>query len=305
MIMYNFIGKGGVGKTTSASMVASKLSKKGRTLLVSLDPAHNLGDVLGVDLDSTPRQVAPNLWASEPDVDEIIRSYTKKISEELKSHYKYLKVFNLERLFDIVENTPGVEEQALFEEVVKLKSMEEFDYIVIDHAPTGIALRVLLLPEIMLTWTKYLYDLRKEILKRRKIVENVDIQGDPVLKMLEDEIKKLGDMRYFIKGSHNKILLVVNAEEMPVMEALRIRNTLRKFDISVCGVIVNKLILENTTDPTLSSIKENQSFWLKKIQEEFQDINIIKIPYLPRPPKGLDTLKELASRVLGEDVCKS
>ena len=66
-------GKGGVGKTSSSSAIAIALSDSGlRTLLVSTDPAHSLGDALDVNLRSglvVPITTESNLWALEIDVD--------------------------------------------------------------------------------------------------------------------------------------------------------------------------------------------------------------------------------------------
>ena len=60
-----FGGKGGVGKTTSSTATAVALADAGlKVLLVSSDPAHSTSDSLGVDLGSTPTEVAdvPGLW---------------------------------------------------------------------------------------------------------------------------------------------------------------------------------------------------------------------------------------------------
>ena len=58
----------GVGKTTLAAALAIRSADRGaRTLLVSTDPAHSTGDVLGRDLGSAPSRVAPQLDALEID----------------------------------------------------------------------------------------------------------------------------------------------------------------------------------------------------------------------------------------------
>ena len=74
-------GKGGVGKTSSSSAIAIALSDSGlRTLLVSTDPAHSLGDALDVNLRSglvVPITTESNLWALEIDVDAGITPFIK------------------------------------------------------------------------------------------------------------------------------------------------------------------------------------------------------------------------------------
>ncbi|WP_367883772.1 ArsA family ATPase [Thermococcus peptonophilus] len=97
-----FIGKGGVGKTTSSAAAAVALADRGgyKTLIVSLDPAHNLGDVLMEKLSDKPKKIAENLYASELDMEKLIKSYLKHLEENLKHMYRYLTVINLEKYFE-------------------------------------------------------------------------------------------------------------------------------------------------------------------------------------------------------------
>jgi arsenite-transporting ATPase len=72
-------GKGGVGKTSSSSAIAIALSDSGlRTLIVSTDPAHSLGDALDVNLRSgtvVPITTESNLWALEIDVEAALKDF--------------------------------------------------------------------------------------------------------------------------------------------------------------------------------------------------------------------------------------
>jgi arsenite-transporting ATPase len=63
-------GKGGVGKTTTAASLAVVLAERGReVVVVSVDPAHSLGDALGMELGGEPTAVpgVPRLHALEVD----------------------------------------------------------------------------------------------------------------------------------------------------------------------------------------------------------------------------------------------
>ena len=57
---------GGVGKTTSSSAIAIKLADSGfKTLIVSTDPAHSLGDAFDIKLPKgklTSLSTDTNLW---------------------------------------------------------------------------------------------------------------------------------------------------------------------------------------------------------------------------------------------------
>ncbi len=295
MIIYSFIGKGGVGKTSSAAAVATRLAKSGKVLVISLDPAHNLGDVLDVELDSKPKEVAHNLYAAEPDVENEIKSFAKRLAEDLKSHYKYLKVFGLDKVLNTIEFVPGVEEQTLLELLDKYIHMD-FDFLVVDHAPTGLALRVILMPYIMRTWLDKLVELRSEIVKRRKILAKMagkNEMEDPVLKMLEEERSRMTELENIMKNNH-KVGLVVNPEELPVLEAERAMSSLTKFGIPVEFMIVNKVA------PPGSELAEIQKPWLEYIDEKFANLKRFKVPLLIPPPKGVERLRELAEKYIGD-----
>ncbi len=300
--VFHFLGKGGVGKTTSSALQAILLSKKGKTLLVSLDPAHNLSDVLGIEIGEEPKEVSENLYAMEPNIAKLMESYTKEVVSEIESHYKYLKVLNLDKLLKIIEYTPGVEEQVILEEIAKLMNLE-YDYIVIDHAPTGLSVRVLLLPQVLLTWLEQLRELRLQILKRREILGQRTAE-DKVLELLNSEIDKYKEIDSILKDPNKSaVIIVLNPEEMPCLEASRIKDVLTNFNLPLCGVIVNKTIEGNPVDETLINMKREQAKWLEFIEKEFKGLKIIKIPYIAPPPRGLDNLEELAKGRLGEPLC--
>ncbi len=67
------VGKGGVGKTTIAASLAVKMADEGKnTLIISIDPAHNLGDVFGMKLSDRKKEVIEKLYALEVDVEKLI-----------------------------------------------------------------------------------------------------------------------------------------------------------------------------------------------------------------------------------------
>src|SRR5437773_12080254 len=80
-----YTGKGGVGKTSVAAATALRASKLGhKTLVMSTDPAHSLGDSLDIELSGAPLEVAPNLFAQELDVFREIDVHWGKLQEWLR-----------------------------------------------------------------------------------------------------------------------------------------------------------------------------------------------------------------------------
>ena len=253
------IGKGGVGKTTCSSALAVGLAERGyKTLLVSIDPAHNLGDVLKIDVGRRMKKVKENLYAVEIDIDEAVGKYLKELEESLKSLYRYLTVINLEKYLEIMRYTPGVEEHAILEAIKDILSKRgEFDKIVFDTPPTGLTVRILALPKTSLIWLEKLIELRKKILDRRLSIERVQGKitfkvGDREIKLpsREEEDRVIQELRRYksetervyktFTDERTAVIGVVNPDELSLIEMERTMEALKKMGIPIRLVIVNK-----------------------------------------------------------------
>ena len=150
-IKFIFVGgKGGVGKTTTSSSIAIELAKhRGKTLLISTDPAHNLSDAFKQKFTSEPSAVngIPNLMALEVD---------PKKSSGLKTMFKdfdengtlaeFTKDFGF--LQEMLSQTPGIDEVVVFGDMMKMAKSMEVDVVVFDTAPTGHTLKLLGFPQV-------------------------------------------------------------------------------------------------------------------------------------------------------------
>jgi len=102
------IGKGGTGKTTVSAAMARALSSRGsRTLVVSLDPAHNLGDVLGSSLAAEPKKVKKGLSAIEVDLDSQVQAYVRKKLSQMRPIYGPRQILNADHFLGAREQSPG------------------------------------------------------------------------------------------------------------------------------------------------------------------------------------------------------
>jgi len=151
-----FTGKGGVGKTSVACATALTLAKTGKkVLLVSTDPASNVGQVFGVTVGNTvtPLQGAPGLSALEIDPEQAAEAYRERIIAPVRG------VLPEAELVGIAESLSGscTTEIASFDEFTSLladdSSYGDYDHIVFDTAPTGHTIRLLQLPG---SWTDFL-----------------------------------------------------------------------------------------------------------------------------------------------------
>ncbi len=133
-----FTGKGGVGKSTMAAAAAWQLSQKSRVLIISLDPAHNLGDIFGVDLKDKKSCYTNTLYLKEIDLQKLSKEYLQREINVLSSTYKYLQTLNLDNYFSVLKYSPGIEEYALLTSIERTINNEtDFDYIIFDTPPRG------------------------------------------------------------------------------------------------------------------------------------------------------------------------
>ena len=153
-----FTGKGGVGKTSLACAVAISLADAGkRVLLVSTDPASNLDEVLGVQLNQKPTAVpsVPRLLGLNIDPESAAKDYRERMVEP------YRGILPDAALTSMEEQLSGscTVEIAAFDEFAKLlgdrQATQEFDHVIFDTAPTGHTLRLLTLPS---AWSGFLAD---------------------------------------------------------------------------------------------------------------------------------------------------
>ena len=151
-----FTGKGGVGKTSTASAVAVGLADAGRrVLLVSTDPASNLGEVLGVSLSGSPTPVPDVAGLDALDIDPLAAAAAYR--ERVVGPYR--GVLPESAVASVEEQLSGActVEIAAFDEFTALLADPDttaaYDHVIFDTAPTGHTLRLLSLPA---AWSEFI-----------------------------------------------------------------------------------------------------------------------------------------------------
>lgn len=238
------LGKGGVGKTTCALALARALSRTAPVTAVSLDPAHNLGDLAGVPLGRAPRTLMPGLDACEPDLDALCRERADTAVDLVRAGYRHLDALSLGGLADLVQHAPGLEEQSALDALGAIvRERAEGDVLVVDMPPTGLSVRMLALPALSLTWIETLTGLRRRILERRASIAHVkgrsEEDRDPVLERLGAEHDDLLLLRDLIAGRAAHVL-VVNPDPLSIAEGGRLRAVLRRLGTDASRLVINR-----------------------------------------------------------------
>ncbi|MBW1857732.1 MAG: ArsA family ATPase [Deltaproteobacteria bacterium] len=280
-----FMGKGGVGKSTAAALNSLFLAQKGfQILIVSLDPAHNQSDIFETSLSDKPTKIADNLMGIEIDQDYWIRRYLKDVQNQIKRTYSYLTSFNLEKYFEVIKYSPGLEEYALI--LVFKDIMQKFghlDFLMFDMPPTALGLRFFTLPTLSLIWIEQLVALRQEIIKKRDLITKVklikkEVETDKILNKINEMKKDYQNLKDIFEDSNQTLInIVLNPDKLSLAESTRIVEALHDINITCSQIINNKMQLHSSCDD---------------INTTFSDIPLCQCPYSETPLIGLPNLEQ-------------
>src|SRR5215470_2275845 len=191
-------GKGGVGKTSISAATALRCSEMGlRTIVISTDTAHSLGDSLDVEIGPEPVELRQNLWAQEVDARYSMDKYWG-------SFQKYMvALFTQRGVKDIVAEEvtilPGLEEGAHLLWINRYVNEGNFDVLVVDAAPTAETLRLLSLPDVTRWWFERILTLTRgaaKILRPfAKPIMGAELPKQDTFANVEDLFKTLDHVR--------------------------------------------------------------------------------------------------------------
>lgn len=276
-----FTGKGGVGKTSIACATAIELAESGkRILLVSTDPASNVGQVFGVKIGNniTAIPAVPNLSALEIDPQAAAQLYRDRIVGPVRG-----------KLPDAV--VKGVEEQlsgactteiAAFDEFTALlvdgSLTADYDHVIFDTAPTGHTIRLLQLPG---AWSGFLEEGKGDASclgplaglekQRTQYKEAVDALANP---------------------ERTRLILVARAQESTLREAARTHDELANIGLSKQHLVINGVLpkSEAAQDPLAQAIYAREQKVLAAIPEILKALPTDVIELKPFNLVGLDAL---------------
>jgi arsenite-transporting ATPase len=236
-----FGGKGGVGKSTCAAAAALHLAAAKRVLLLSTDPAHSLGDVLGASFDNRPRRApgAPaGLFVREIDasaeMDRFRRKYVDAVDEAF-ARIARTAGGDQAAFRDLIDLAPpGIDEVIAIADVAEAVTEGKggYDIIVTDTAPTGHALRLLQTPAVLREWTQALMAI---LLKYREIVGAGTLAA--LLVQLSKRLRGLQDI--LRDPTQARFIIVTRAAALPMAESADLIAALHALGIAVGAVVVN------------------------------------------------------------------
>jgi arsenite-transporting ATPase len=310
-VSYHFFGgKGGVGKTTCAGAAALARAERGhRVLLVSTDPAHSLGDLLGRRLGPAARAVPTrrgSLHAAELDADAALARFVRARRPQLArivSRGTYLDDDDIERLLRLA--LPGVDELIGLLELTRLARIRAYEEVVVDTAPTGHTLRLLGMPDTLLRIAEVLDDMQA---KHRFLTESLGGRYRPdAADALVDEIagdgRRLGGLLRDPERCAFSWILV--PEALALEEARDALAALGANGLAVGEVIVNRVTPapRGRCVPCSARVCAEHEV-IRAARAAFPDHALRLLPALAREPRGPGALRALG-RVLVAGIVRA
>jgi arsenite-transporting ATPase len=296
-----FTGKGGTGKTTLAAATALRSAALGyKTLVLSTDPAHSLGDSLARPLGPEPQEVAPNLFAQELDIYYSMQKHWGHIRQLLLTVYGWQGVKRV--LAEELSALPGMEEASAFLWLEQYYREQAFDAVVIDSAPTGETLTFLTLPQVMEWWLQRTMPLQKAWVRSFGSAVRM-FTGVPLDKGYE-EMESLFDklsviQQVFTNPEVTSMRLVLNPERMVIQEARRAYTALQLYGYHTDAVLVNRIFPQEAGKGFLAGYLNAQQGYLQEIEESFAPLPILRAPHLGQEVFGMERLERVAGALYG------
>ena len=306
-----FSGKGGVGKTSVAAATGAHLAERGyRTLVMSVDPAHSLGD--SFDLEnflfhghtSEPVPMRERLSIQEVNINHEMKRHWTAISAYISSVLRTTGLSGVEA--DEMAIFPGMEELSAMMYVNQYRRSKEFDVVVLDCAPTAESLRFISLPSTLDWYMKHVFGFQRSMLKAVRPLMNrvapVELPPDSYFSNVQDLFSKIEGIDTVLEDPQTtSVRLVTNAEKMVLRETQRAFVYFTLHGLTVDGIVVNRLLPAHVQDPFFQNWQQSQRQTLGEIVSYFSPVPVSEIPMFPREVIGYDRLLTMAQALYGEN----
>ena len=312
-----FGGKGGVGKTTVSAATALALANEDRrVLLVSTDPAHNLGHLFNREIGPRPVRLAPDLDGLELDPEATVQEHMSEVSGALHSLMPVQMHGEIDKHIALSKDAPGMQEAAILEKMAEIveQGRKDYEHVIFDTAPSGHTARLMALPEMMTAWTEGLIQRRERADRFAEFVRGLgsdsalaeDIVGEknPAAEK-ESRIRGVLNRRR-LKFVHlrdaladpeqTSFVIVLVAERLPVLETIELRDQLRKAGLAIDCLVVNKRLPAGAGE-FLEERRAQQEIHLQALGKALPEIPCKHLDLVAKDIAGVASLKEFSKNL--------
>lgn len=304
-------GKGGVGKTVIASTIALARAEAGqRVLVVSTDPAHNLGHLWERPVGDQITALGPEgLYGLEIDPERATAEHLAQVGERLQRLVPDHLRTEVAKHLRLAKNAPGAFEAAILERiaVTVTEQLARFDLIVFDTAPSGHTTRLVHLPETMSAWTQGMLDRHSRAQRFTDAIRSLDeedpgygvIAGDEgsrgardaeirqVLLARQERFTRLRDL--LRDREQTAFVAVLLGERLPALETVELAEQLRESGLAVSALVVNRRSPANAGE-LLAQRRVQEAEHIGYVTDHLPDLPLAEVPLLGEDitaPQGL------------------
>lgn len=326
-------GKGGVGKTAVASATALAQARAGRrVLVVSTDPAHNLGHLWERPVGDRITPLARNL--DDPgtgrldgiEVDPVATTdaHLAAVGATIRRLMPEHLAAEVDKHMELARDSPGTHESAVLERVAELVAtgLDDYDLIVFDTAPSGHTARLMVLPEIMSAWTEGLLRRRGKAEKfgaalrgledRDAASESIVGTGRPrdpreerdleirrILLRRRERFEALREV--LVDAERCSFVIVLAAERLPVLETVELHEQLVRAGVHVGALVINKRSPADAGD-FLAERRALEEVHVATLRGALPDVPLLQVPLLPGDVVGQEALERFGDALAQADL---
>ncbi len=299
-----FSGKGGVGKTSLAAATGVKLAELNyRTLVMSIDPAHSLGDSFDLETElfhahtSDPLPITDKLSIFELNIQKEIKRHWQEISSYVSSVLRTTGISGVEA--EELAILPGMEELSAMMYINQYRREQSYDVIVLDAAPTAESMRFISMPTTLDWYMKHIFPFQRNLLKAVRPIANrvapFELPTDSYFVNIRNLFEKLEGVDEIMEDPNiTSVRLVTNPEKMVLRETQRAFVYFSLHGLTVDTVVVNRVLPPDVRDAWFSEWHASQENVLREIEEYFAPVPVKRVPLFAREVLGKQRLRELA-----------
>jgi arsenite/tail-anchored protein-transporting ATPase len=243
-------GKGGVGKTTVAAAIGWSMAEQHpeQTIrVISIDPAHSLGDALGFGLDHEPTAITANLSAQEIEAERMLDQFrhdylwelADMMSGESSTAEMTMQIAYAPEAWRriVAQALPGIDEMLALIKIVELLESRSQDLIILDTAPTGHLLRFLEMPTALGDWLAWIF---KIWIKHQDILGRTELMGR--LRTLRQRVMQA--QKHLKDPQHTEFIGVIQSQSAIIAEMQRLTTALTELGVTQRYIVNNRFEAE-------------------------------------------------------------
>ncbi len=298
-----FTGKGGVGKSSVAAAHALKSADLGnKTLLVSTDMAHNLGDIFERKLGREIVSISDKLDLYEIDPQYVMENDFPEIIKYIGSFLGDAGNFRIQDL----NMLPGLDELCSLLRIAELHNSGVYDCIIVDCAPTGETLSLLKFPELLSWYMEKLFPIGKVGVRLlapvSKTLFKVEMPNTHAMNDIEKIFVKLLELEELLKNRElSSVRIVTTPEKMVVEETKRNYMYMNLYDFNVDGLYINRILPGDIGNDFFDNWITIQKKYIEELKATFSALPIYEIPWYEEELKGEENVRRIVNDVLTDD----